>query len=89
MTTQPEALRLAGALLEPVVLDKHAMQAADELRRLHAECEALRADAERYRLLCEVHGPSTELCFDGRSYRGKAEFDAAIDAARAAKEQSK
>lgn len=33
---QPEALRLAQALLEPVVLDKHAMQAAAELRRLHA-----------------------------------------------------
>jgi hypothetical protein len=33
--TQPEALRLADALMEPVVLDKHAMQAAQELRRLH------------------------------------------------------
>lgn len=34
--TQPEALRLADRLMEPVVLDKHAMQAADELRRLYA-----------------------------------------------------
>lgn len=34
--TQPEALRLADRLMEPVVLDKHAMQAAAELRRLYA-----------------------------------------------------
>lgn len=47
MTTQPEALRLAGALLEPVVLDKHSMQADDELRRLHAECEALSSRRDR------------------------------------------
>jgi len=39
--TQPEALRLADALMEPVVLDKHAMQAAAELRRLHAVNEEL------------------------------------------------
>ncbi len=32
---QPEALRLADALMEPIVLDKHAMKAAAELRRLH------------------------------------------------------
>ena len=38
-TCTPLALRLADALLEPVVLDKHAMQAAAELRRLHAENE--------------------------------------------------
>ena len=31
-----EALRLADALMEPVVLDKHMMQAAAELRRLYA-----------------------------------------------------
>ena len=37
---QPKALMLADALLEPVVLDKHAMQAAAELRRLHSELEA-------------------------------------------------
>ena len=35
MTQQHEALRLADALMEPVVLDKHMMQAADELRRMH------------------------------------------------------
>lgn len=40
-----------------------------------------RRDAERYRFLCEVHGPRTELGFAGELYRGKAEFDAAIDAA--------
>ena len=35
MNEQPAALWLADALMEPVVLDKHAMQAAAELRRLH------------------------------------------------------
>ncbi len=39
--TPPEALRLADALMEPVVLDKHAMQAAAELRRLQAKVEEL------------------------------------------------
>ena len=41
MTDKPEALRLADALMEPVVLDKHAMQAAAELRRLHRINEEL------------------------------------------------
>ena len=41
MTDKPEALRLADALMEPVVLDKHAMQAAAELRRLHEVNEGL------------------------------------------------
>lgn len=40
-TCTPLALRLADALLEPVVLDKHAMQAAAELRRLHAQRDEL------------------------------------------------
>lgn len=82
MTTQPEALRLAGALLEPVVLDKHAMQAADELRRLHAECEALRSVVDRL-LSMDVRGYTLadrlQFTLAGRSI---------LDAARAAKEQS-
>ena len=47
MTDQPEALRLADALehdhLHTIALDKDA---AAELRRLHAECDALRAECE-------------------------------------------
>ena len=62
MTTQPEALRLADELCEPVP-DYHAPTSleeasATELRRQHSEIEklkaerdALKADAERYQLL--------------------------------------
>lgn len=44
---QMEAMRLADALMEPVVLDKHMMQAAAELRRLHEENVALREALEQ------------------------------------------
>lgn len=46
---QPEALRLAGLLElapEDGVEPQTAEDAAAELRRLHAECEALRAAAQ-------------------------------------------
>lgn len=49
---QPEALRLADALMEPVVLDKHAMQAAAELRRLHDELISSNTHAELTDLDC-------------------------------------
>lgn len=58
---------------------------ASAIAALEQECEQLRKDAERYRHLCEVHGPRAELCYQGHSYHGKAEFDAAIDAALAAR----
>lgn len=45
-TCTPLALRLADALLEPVVLDKHAILAAAELRRLHAELEREKASRQ-------------------------------------------
>lgn len=49
--TQPEALRLAE-VLDLLWLDGQTpRQAAAELRRLHAENEALKVDAERYRYL--------------------------------------
>ena len=62
MSEQPEALRLADALKRAVtqadqddqVLDVPRWTVTDsatELRRQHAEIEALRADAERYRWL--------------------------------------
>ena len=51
---QPEALRLADELLSPAILYTHdRAQIAAELRRLHAENEALRDDAKRYRWLRE------------------------------------
>ena len=84
MNEQPEALRLAdefdwwvsrGITIEPRLYD-----AAAELRRLHAENEALRKDAERYRWLRESKCPMAVVSEDclvlGMSY-----MDAAIDAA--------
>ena len=57
-----------------------------ETERDSAQAEAKRnaKDAARYRLLTEVHGPRSELCFDGEVCAGKAEFDALIDAKLAA-----
>jgi hypothetical protein len=59
MTEQPHALRLADALMEAVVLDKHMMQAATELRRLHAQVDelerALGIAGKALRLSIECH----------------------------------
>jgi hypothetical protein len=54
MTTQPKALRLADALMEPVVLDKHAMQAAAEIRRLHGVNKELGAALRRLISYCNT-----------------------------------
>ena len=54
---------------------------AKDLAAILDERDEARADARRYRHLCEVHGPRAELCFDGEVYYGKDDFDAAIDAA--------
>lgn len=48
MSEQPEALRLADYLTDRNRLDLTCDEAAAELRRLHAKCEALRADAQRW-----------------------------------------
>lgn len=73
-------------------LNQWASSAAAELRRIHAECDALRADAERYRWLRENAADyrlTQKDGYGGRELRGWDELDAAIDAARAAiKEQS-
>lgn len=60
----------------------------DELQALREERTAWRVtaenaekDAERYRFLCDFRGHIRDLCFDGEIYQGKADFDAAIDAA--------
>ena len=42
MTDQPEALRLAELIDNDLKNSAHHVEAAAELRRLHAECEALR-----------------------------------------------
>lgn len=59
---QPKALRLANALLEPVVLDKHTMQAADELRRLHKENDRLRQQhLEAHNCTAAIFGALTQI----------------------------
>ena len=50
MTTQPEALRLADELDVYSDIRPHQKEAAIELRRLHAENEALRAALEQPRV---------------------------------------
>lgn len=60
--TQPEALRLADEMLNYWnERGPDAEAVAAELRRLHAENEALRADAERYRWLRDNHVGDAEV----------------------------
>lgn len=49
MTDKPTALRLADRLESDLIRSQTMLDAAAELRRLHAENETLRTDAERYR----------------------------------------
>lgn len=49
--------------------------------RAEAEAEALRADAERYRWLCDGNGYFMEECYVCGHENEKARADAAIDAA--------
>jgi hypothetical protein len=85
MTTQPTALRLADALDAVITPYSLESKAAAELRRLHAEVEALRADAGRYRWLREnstEYSLTQKDSFGGRELMGWEALDAAIDAAR-------
>jgi len=76
MTTQPEALRLADDLRQGHF--EMVTFAADELCRLSAENDALRADAVRYRALRDdEHG---QLLPEADLYAGQA-LDEYIDAA--------
>lgn len=60
--TQPEALRLAAQLEDTEGVRLHLLPyVAAELRRLHAEVESLRTDAERYRWLRDK-GDSIAVC---------------------------
>ena len=72
--------------LQQAANDTVEMLAKAVAERDSAQAEAKRnaKDAARYRLLTEVHGPRSELCFDGEVCAGKAEFDALIDAKLAA-----
>ena len=83
MTTQPTALYLADVIDNDAKSAAHHKAAAAELRRLHAEVEALKADAERYRWLRDAPWPS-ELA-DIIRLQLNAKWDAAIDAVRGKK----
>lgn len=73
-----ELRRLAA---ENEALRKQIESQKDEWLSWAAKRKGLEKDAARYRFLCDFRGQRTELCFDGESYRGKVEFDAAIDSA--------
>ena len=98
MSKQPEALRLASELEAPVGTQSTysvMQQAAAELRRLHGECDALRADAERYRWLRDMdEDPVMSLAAQYTDCNGSAisismRVDASIDAERAALKEAK
>lgn len=84
---QPEALRLAEILEGDYCPDWFYEQGVDEvyaeLRRLHAENEALRKDAERMDwLLWKLPGDALRhVVFELSDTSSGAEFRAAIDAA--------
>lgn len=64
MNKQPEALRLADVLMDPVVLDKYAMKAAAKLPRQHDRIIKLEA---ALRQAVEV------LAFNQARWQGKDE----------------
>lgn len=61
-----------------------ALAAAAEITRLRAEVEALRADAERYRWLRDGSNPPWVMQMLERYADNGSDFDAEVDAARAA-----
>ena len=88
---EPEALRLADALVELARVRKPGVAttltaAATELRRLHSEVERLGVDARRWRFICEKLGETTLPCLLEHEFQcgyiadGKASIDAAVDA---------
>lgn len=89
----PEALRLADCLQCEFAGFEVADVAAAELRRLHAENEALRKDAQRYRWLRALDAGGIQVYYvpvDPHLSIFGDELDAAIDAAiDAAKGESK
>lgn len=91
MSEKPEALRLADAIdpgneASKNVLTVDVRGAAAELRRLHVEVEALRADAARYRwakarVVGAVPMVRVQLMLRGQYVLIERDLDAAIDAA--------
>lgn len=89
MNEKPEALLLADECEESARAWANEVttrqQAAAELRRLHAENEALRKDAERYRWLREYYSPECSGRYmtdiDRGWYGDGIDLDDAIDAA--------
>ena len=67
------------------MLDAAPAAPADELARLRAENERLKADAERYLFLCGGGCPFAET---DSAWGSKAALDAAIDAERLAERQA-
>ena len=59
-------------------------QFSDELTRLRAEVEALRADAERYRWIRDGSNPPWVMQMLERYADNGSDFDAEVDAVRAA-----
>lgn len=89
MSETPEALRLADALERGTyLLSRERDATAAELRRLYAECEALRADAERYHYLLK-HARRIDICGFSLTETSMFQLSARIDAARAALKEVK
>ena len=87
-TQQPEALRLADRIKSSgqfTNLGELDAAAAAELRRLHAENEALRKDAERWKAVRDRHAYAISRCFNlmegFRSDKARAAIEAWADAA--------
>jgi hypothetical protein len=92
MSTRQERQAIFSELADVQIKNGHAIIdiALDELIRLRAENEALRADAERYRWITtqpnyaisqEVQTMWGRVANEGRLYPNPDEWDAAIDAA--------
>ena len=91
MSEQPAALYLADVIDNDAKSAAHHKAAAAELRRLHEENEALRADAERLDwcisvLLSNTGWLTTDIgcgcCDEGKSFGLEITGRAAIDAVR-------
>lgn len=94
MSDKPEALRLVEEYAQEVKdfgYVEHSLARAkleNHLAALHAECEALRADALRYRWLRDPRNADRDEWNSFGPYSTAQEIDAAIDAAMS-KDQTK
>lgn len=81
MSDQPEALFLADVIENDPQSKAHHDAAAACLRRLHAECDALRADAERYAYVL-ANARRIDICRVSLGGTNMDQLSARIDAAR-------